>query len=267
MDTEITVALIGAAGVCGTIAGAIVGARIQANGGLAQAQAARDAADTVAQSARRQALHDLRWRTMTALLRAAGECVEASGRLYLAAPEASGEQAEAEQVLHAFRLAFAEAELAAPPGVEEELAAVGRAVRTAHHWARTRAPGEQAWRELDRLSRQGDAAAARAKGALARLRAEGAPVWNPRHGDGDPPPEYEAAIAALNAVPQLERGQVRLLLVTAVEPLEYERGHEPTQAGLRLNARREWAQRNYRYQEARQELIEAARQVLGTDGP
>ncbi|MFD3612043.1 hypothetical protein ACFWXA_28975 [Streptomyces atroolivaceus] len=262
MDTQITVALIGAAGVGGTIAGAIVGARIQANGGHAQAQAARDAAETAAQAGRRQALHDLRWTTMTALLRAAGESMEATGRLYLAGADAHAERAEAERVLHGFRLAYAEAELAAAPGIREEIAAVGQVVRTAHYLARMRAPAERAWRVLDDLCREGDAAAVPAKGALARLRAAGAPLWNPSVGGGDPPPEYDEVIAALNAVPQLERGQVRLLLGVAAVPLEYERRRENV-----VNARRDWAEQNYRYQEARQGLIGAARRVLGTDGP
>ncbi|MFE5628334.1 hypothetical protein [Streptomyces sp. NPDC056543] len=261
MDTEITVALIGAAGVGGTIIGAIVGARIQANGGHAQAQAARDAAETAAQAVRRQALHDLRWTTTTALLRAAGESMEATGRLYLAAPDADTERAEAERVLHAFRLTYAEAELAAPPGIREEIEAVDQVVRTAHYLARMRAPAERAWRVLDDLCRQGNAAALHAKGALARLRATDAPLWNPSLGGGDPPPEYDEVITALNAVPQLQREQVRLLLGVAAVPLEYERRRENV-----INARRDWSEQDYRYQAARQKLIEAARRVLGTDG-
>ncbi|WP_369780696.1 hypothetical protein [Streptomyces sp. R33] len=259
MDTEITVALIGGAGVCGTIVGTVVGARIQARGGHAQAQAARDAAATAAQASRRHALHELRWTTLTALLRAASECIEATEHLYTssqARPDAEREVVE--RVYHAFRLAYAEAELAAPHGMESVLTRMNSVVMGAYSSARGRAPTERALRALDELSREGDSAGQQAKEALARLRAAGAPLWNPRF--GDPPPEYAEAIQALNAVPRLDREQVRLLLTNAAVPHE----HEPNREDLR-GAMQERAERRHSYQAARQELIAATRKALGTN--
>lgn len=61
VKTEIVVALIGAVGVMGTIVGTVVGARFQADGGHAQAAAARAAADTAARAAWHQTMRDLRW--------------------------------------------------------------------------------------------------------------------------------------------------------------------------------------------------------------
>lgn len=262
MDTEITVALIGTAGVCGTIAGTLVGARVQAHGGHAQAQAARDAAATAAQAARRQALHDLRWSSLTALLRAATECMETTGRLYTSSQaRIDTERAEVERTYHTFRLVQAEAELAAPPEMKDTLAQMNRAVMAAYDNARMQAPTERAMRALDELAREADPAALRAKDALTRLRAAGAPLWNPR--SGNPPAEYEEAIEALNAVPRLDRQQVRLLLGNAAVPLEYESDRIQNVR----SARRAWAERRHRYQEARHELIVVARQALNTNEP
>ncbi|MFF7393274.1 hypothetical protein ACFZAE_33145 [Streptomyces scabiei] len=262
MNTEITVALIGAAGVCGTIVGTVVGARIQAHGGHAQAQAARDAAATAAQAARRQALHELRWTTLTALLRSAGECMEATEQMYTSSQaRADAERAEVEQVYHAFRLVHAEAELAAPPGMEDVLARMNRVVMGAYDGARMRAPTERALRALDELSREGDPAAIRAKEALTRLRTVGAPLWSPHR--GDPPPEYEEVIEALNAVPRLDRQQVRLLLASAAVPFEYERSRLENVRG----AMRDRTTRRHAYQTARQELITASREALSTYEP
>ncbi|MGW6739056.1 hypothetical protein [Streptomyces sp. NPDC055013] len=112
---------------------------------------------------------------------------------------------------------------------------------------------ERAWRALDELSREGNAAALRAKQALDRLRNAGAPLWNPLL--GNPPAACEEVIEALNAVPQLKRQQVRRLLANAAVPLEYERNRFETVR----NARRALTERRRRYQEARYELISAAR--------
>ncbi|MFB6905540.1 hypothetical protein ACFCWB_14885 [Streptomyces bacillaris] len=257
-----TVALIGAAGVCGTIAGTIVGARIQAYGGYAQAQAARDAAATAAQAARRQALHDLRWTSLTALLRAAAECMEATGQMYTSSEvRADAERAEMERAYHAYRLVQAEAELAAPPKLRETLDGMRRAVMGAWDDVRMQAPTERAQRALDELCREGDTAAINAKEGLTRLRTSGAPLWNPRL--GNPPTEYEVVIDALNAVPRLDRQQVRLLLASAAVPLEYEHNRFENVRG----ARRARTERQHAYEAARRELIAAARDVLNTNEP
>ncbi|WP_406723508.1 hypothetical protein WJ438_00765 [Streptomyces sp. GD-15H] len=262
MDMEITVALIGAAGVCGTIVGTVVGARIQAHSGHAQAQAARDAAATAAQAARRQALQELRWTTLTALLRAAGECMEATEQLYTSSQaRVDAELTEVKRVYRAFRLVHAEAELAAPPGMEGVLAHMNRVVMGAYDGARMRAPTERALQALDELSREGDPAAMQAKEALTRLRRAGAPLWSPHR--GDPPPEYEEVIEALNAVPRLDRHQVRLLLANAVVPLEYERSRLENVRG----ALQERTARRHAHQDARQKLITAAREALSTNEP
>lgn len=256
MDTEIMVALIGAAGVCGTIVGTVVGARIQAHGGHAQAQAARDAADTAAKSMRHQALRELRWTVLTAYLRAAGECMEATDQRYTS----SQSRAEADRAYHAYGLAHAEAELAAPPGMDDVLADMHRGVQGAYQAARRRAPTEQALRALDELSRADEPAAVRAKVALARLRAADAPLWNPRRA-GDPPPQYAEVIEALYAVPQLDRDQVRLLIESAAVPHEHERNPRDNV----WSAREERTQRRNTYRDTRRALIEAARDALSTN--
>lgn len=262
MDTEITIALIGAAGVCGTIAGTIVGARIQAHGGYAQAQAARDAAATAARAARRQALHDLRWTSLTALLRAAAECMEATGQMYTSSEaRADAGRAEVERAYHAYRLVQAEAELAAPPELREALDRMRQVVMGAWHDVRMQAPTERAQRALDELCREGDPAAIYAKGALTRLRSSEAPLWNPLF--GNPPAEYEEVIDALNAVPRLDRQQVRLLLANAAVPLEYERNRFENVRG----ARQARTERQRAYEAARHQLIAAARDVLNTNEP
>lgn len=134
MNTETMVALIGAAGVLGTIGGTVVGARIQANGGHAQAQAARDAAATAAQAARGQALGERRWAVLTAYLRAADLCVDVVSQSYDA-----GFLTENDSAYKVFVLAQAEAELAAPTSMDTHLAEMHNAVRnvwsTADIWA------------------------------------------------------------------------------------------------------------------------------------
>ncbi|MDG9700915.1 hypothetical protein [Streptomyces sp. DH37] len=258
MDTEITVALIGAAGVCGTIVGTVVGARIQAHGGHAQAQAARDAADTAAKSTQHQALRELRWPALTAYLRAASECMEATEGLHTP----SQSRAEVEQAYHAYGLVHAEVELAAPPGMDGVLADMHRVVQGAYHAARTRAPTERALRALDELSQASEPSAVRAKAALARLCASDPPLWDPRRA-GDPPPQYAEVIEALYAVPQLDRDQVRLLLANAAVPHEYERNPRDNVR----SAREERRQRRNNYRDARRALIVAARNALGTTDP
>ncbi|CAM5319803.1 hypothetical protein SCHAM137S_01964 [Streptomyces chartreusis] len=246
--------------ICGAAAGTVVGARIQAHGGHAQAQAARDAADTAAQSARQQDLHDLRWATLTALLRAAAECMEATEHLFISSQaRADAERAEIERAHHTFRLVYAEAELATPPGLELALRHMNSAVMGAYQAGKTRAPTERALRALEELTQEGDPAAVRAKESLIRLRAAGAPLWSPYR--GSPPPEYAEVIEALYEVPRLDRSQVRLLLGSAAVPHEFELNPHDNVRG----ARQEWAERRNAYQDARRELIAAAREAMSTD--
>ncbi|MFD4392603.1 hypothetical protein [Streptomyces sp. NPDC058495] len=255
MNTDITVALIGATGVCGTIVGTVLGAKIQARGGHAQAQAARDAAETAAQAAQRQVIRERSWTVLTAYLRAAAELVEATDQLYRSAQA----REDVERAYHAFGLVHAEAELALPPGMDEVLADLGRAVRQVYHTARMRSSTERAVRTLDEICQAGDPAAARAKEALTRLRATNPPLWNARLGR-EAPPQYSELIEALHAVPGLAGDQVRELLNSAAVPHEYESRRE----GL-WSAREERIARRNTYRDARQSFIEAARNVLGTN--
>lgn len=65
--------------------------------GHAQAQAARDAAETATQSTRRQTLRDLHWTVLTAYPRAASECMEATGQLYTSSRSQAEVKAEVER--------------------------------------------------------------------------------------------------------------------------------------------------------------------------
>ncbi|MFF6946322.1 hypothetical protein [Streptomyces lavendulae] len=257
MDTEITVALIGVAGVAGTIAGTVLGARIQARGGHAQAQAARDAAQTAAEAARSVAVRDRRWSALTSYLQAASEVVEASDRMYRSP---SGQQ-EFMNAYHEFGLAHAETELAVPTSMREEFTAMSGAVRQVYHTARMMSGASQAQGALDALCQAGDEAATRAKTVLTALRSSRPPLWNPLL-SAPAPPEYTEAIEALNAVPTLDRDQVRHLLSTAGAPGEYETARDNMWSGREARHTR----RN-RYLETRGKLVEAAREALGTNFP
>ncbi|MEV0529924.1 hypothetical protein AB0I66_41605 [Streptomyces sp. NPDC050439] len=129
MDIDITVALIGAIGVGGTIvgtfAGTVFGARIQARVGHDQAQAARDAATTTATAAARQAMVERRWAILAEYLRAAAALHESANRLYalsadvrvagsLITADGPAVEADVEERRHALLYAYAEAELGAP---------------------------------------------------------------------------------------------------------------------------------------------------------
>ncbi|WP_406416403.1 hypothetical protein OH809_39130 [Streptomyces sp. NBC_00873] len=122
MDAQTTAALIGAAAVTGTIAGTLIGAHIQAAGGHAQAEAARDAAATAASATNRQAITERRWTALTGYLRAAHEVVAAADRLYTlpvhaaAGPDSSFE--DIDRAMSAFTLLQAEVELSAPTDLE-----------------------------------------------------------------------------------------------------------------------------------------------------
>ncbi|WP_329112104.1 hypothetical protein [Streptomyces sp. NBC_01353] len=146
MDTGITVALIRAAGVAGTILGTVVGARIQANGGHAQAQAARDAAATAAQAARDQVLGERRWTVLTAYLRAADLCADTCSQSF-----DSGSLTENNPAYKTFVLAQAEAELVAPSTLDAELEEMQGAVRNLWTTAGIWAPHMWAWRILTEL--------------------------------------------------------------------------------------------------------------------
>ncbi|WP_447035028.1 hypothetical protein [Streptomyces sp. DSM 118878] len=129
MDNDITIALIGVTGVVGTIVGTFVGtvlgARIQARGGHDQAQAARDAATTIATATARQAMVERRWATLAEYLRAAAALHESANRLYalsadvriagsLITVDGPALEADVEERRHALLYAYAEAELGAP---------------------------------------------------------------------------------------------------------------------------------------------------------
>ncbi|MEU3795989.1 hypothetical protein AB0F07_40500 [Streptomyces fructofermentans] len=186
--------------------------------------------------------------------------MEATEHLFTSSQSrAEAERAEFERSHHTFRLIYAEAELAAPPGLEDVLRDMNRVVMGACQAGKTRAPTERALRALEELTQEGDPAAVRAKECLIRLRAAEAPLWNPRR--GSPPPEYAEVIEALYAVPRLDRSQVRLLLENAAVPHEFERSPHDNVRG----ARQEWAQRRNTYRDARRELIAAAREAMSTD--
>ncbi|WP_158838732.1 hypothetical protein [Streptomyces sp. NRRL S-1022] len=70
-------------------------------------------------------------------------------------------------------------------------------------------------------------------------------------------------IDALNAVPRLDRQQVRLLPANAAVPLEYERNGLENVRG----ARQARAERQRAYEAARHDLIAAARHVLNMNEP
>ncbi|WP_189037312.1 hypothetical protein [Streptomyces daqingensis] len=169
------------------------------------------------------------------------------------------EQAEVERAIHTFRLVYAEAELAAPHGLDDFLRHMNSAVMGAYQAGKMRAPTERAIRALEKLTQEGDPAAVRVQECLIQLRAAGAPLWNTRL--SSPPPEYAEVIEALYAVPRLDRSQVRLLLDNAAVPHEFERHPYGNVRG----ARQEWAERRNAYRDARRELIAAARETMSTD--
>ncbi|WP_326623326.1 hypothetical protein OG863_40400 [Streptomyces decoyicus] len=242
MNTETMVALIGAAGVLGTIGGTVVGARIQANGGHAQAQAARDAAATAAQAARGQALGERRWAVLTAYLRAADLCVDVVSQSYDA-----GFLTENDSAYKVFVLAQAEAELAAPTSMDTHLAEMHNAVRNVWSTADIWAPHGWGWRALAEMAQSGRPEAEQARTTLHRVRGEG-----PRESRtlAQLRAEHEELRTALEALPRFGTDQVSGLLRDR---------SDPDRAG------REQRWREQHYVDVREKLIEAARDVLGTN--
>ncbi|MFF9053902.1 hypothetical protein ACF09Z_22485 [Streptomyces erythrochromogenes] len=157
MKTEIVVAVIGAVGVTGTIVGTVVGALFQAHGGRAQAAAARAAADTAARAAWHQTMRDLRWTVLSAYLRAAAEADEADEAAHRTGAPADVEAAK--ESSHAYRLAYAEAELIASDAVLPALTMLNERLRASHLQALQRALAAAAIRELEDRRRLGDSAA------------------------------------------------------------------------------------------------------------
>lgn len=160
VKTEIVVALIGAVGVMGTIVGTVVGARFQANGGHAQAAAARAAADTAARAAWHQTMRDLRWTVLSAYLRAAAEADEADEAAHRTGTPADVEAAK--KAFHAYRLAYAEGELIASDAMIPALTTLNERMQRSHHKAMQRAPVTAAMRVLEDRRRLGDSAASQA---------------------------------------------------------------------------------------------------------
>ncbi|MFI2374875.1 hypothetical protein ACH5AO_07375 [Streptomyces sp. NPDC018964] len=242
MDTETTVALIGAAAVAGTIVGTIVGARIQAGSGHAQAQAARDAAATAARASRESVLGERRRTVLAAYIRAADLCVDACARSYT-----SGSLEENDPAYKVFVLVQAEAELVSPSSMDGHLSALHDAVRNIWSTAHTWAPHGWAWRALTGLGGSGGPEADRARAVLERLRSPG--------GSGGPRTFAQLRAAhdelrqALEALPGLGPDLARSLL---------QDGDEPN----RSLEERTW--REQHYAEVRGGFIEAAREVLGT---
>ncbi|MFJ3807278.1 hypothetical protein ACIPWE_13100 [Streptomyces sp. NPDC090073] len=241
MDTEITVALIGAAGVLGTIGGTVVGARIQANSGHAQAQAARDAAATAAQAARGQALEERRWGVLTTYLRSADLCVDTVAQSY-----ESGSLAENDSAYKVFMLAQAEAELAAPTDMDTHLAEMHNAVRNIWSTADIWAPHGWGWRALNEMAQSGRPEAEQARTALQGLRGEG---HREARTFAQIRAEHEELSAALRALPGFGTDHVSGLLQDR---------SDPDRAG------REQRWREQHYFEVRERLIETSRNVLGT---
>ncbi|MFF9851211.1 hypothetical protein [Streptomyces litmocidini] len=243
MDASITSALIGAVAVGGTALGTVLGGWVQARGGQAQAEAAQQAARIAAEATHRQALYDRRWSLLAAYLRAAGECMEAADQLYT-----TDSLPEARRRWHAFTLAHAEAELAAPAAIlvpiDDLRKAVGRMYWTAQHSA----PAKRALKELRERAKQGEGTAVRAQEAVERFWETGEHV--PRE-QRESSPEYSDAGQALDDLPGFGSEQAALLLNTTKQQWEA--------IGRDRETRKEGHHR------ARQELVSAARNAFGTD--
>ncbi|MFE3790356.1 hypothetical protein [Streptomyces goshikiensis] len=240
MDTQITVALIGAAGVCGTIAGTLVGARIQANGGLAQAQGARDAAEMTAQAMRAQSLSERRWTVLTAYLRAADLCADACSLSFT-----SGSLEGNEDSFKIFALLQAEAELVAPASLDNHLGLAYQALRNLWTTADIWAPHKWGWQTLEELEQAGSADAV---AVLERLRqpARGSRTF------AQLAAESQALRDMLVALPGFDRERADGLMRASGDPGRSDR---------------ERRHREEYYGEMRQALLEAAREVLGTNHP
>ncbi|MEU3895390.1 hypothetical protein [Streptomyces sp. NPDC045251] len=259
MDREVTVALIGAVGVAGTVlgtfAGTVLGARIQARGGHAQAQAARDAALTAAEAARRQVLHEREWAALSTFLRAASESFDQSLQTYTSAPSSATED---DRVHSELMHAHAQAELAAPRGLGQLIVNLFNATVDMHHAARTHTQRYRGAQILAGIgpSDPGGTEAELARRALAELasarsRASGVTDWDSQE-QLDARTAYVEAQRALSAVVQLDPVQYWALLA-APDSAEGPAGRELTR--LRQS-----------YFSARTALITAARDALGMNG-
>ncbi|MFF5938172.1 hypothetical protein [Streptomyces sp. NPDC012508] len=243
MDATVTSAVIGAVAVGGTALGTVLGGWVQARGGQAQAKAARQAAQIAAEATHHQALYDRRWSLLAAYLRAASECMEAADQLYT-----TDSLPEARRRWHAFTLAHAEAELAAPAALLDSIEELRKGVGRMYWTAQQNAPAKRALKELRRRAEQGEAAAVRAREAVERL-------WEVDDhvplAQRESSPEYRDAGRALDDLPGFGSEQAALLLNWTQQQWEA--------AGRDREARKE------NHHLARRELVSAARNVFGTD--
>ncbi|MFF5282598.1 hypothetical protein [Streptomyces sp. NPDC013171] len=243
MDASITSALIGAVAVGGTALGTVLGGWVQARGGQAQAKAAQQAAQIAAEATHHQALYDRRWSLLAAYLRAASECMEAADQLYT-----TDSLPEARRRWHAFTLAHAEAELAAPAAILDPIDNLRKAVGRMYWTAQHSAPPKRALKELRKRAKQGEGAAVRAKEAVERL-------WEMSdqvpHAQRESSPEYSNAGQALDDLPGFGSEQAALLLNTTKQ--QWEAAGRDRETGKENHHR------------TRQELVSAARNAFGTD--
>ncbi|MFC8918325.1 hypothetical protein ACFT5C_21390 [Streptomyces sp. NPDC057116] len=243
MDASITSALIGAIAVGGTALGTVLGGWVQARGGQAQAKAAQQAAQIAADATHHQALYDRRWSLLAAYLRAASECMEAADQLYT-----TDSVPETRQRWHAFTLAHAEAELAAPAPLLVPIDDVRKAVGRTYWTAQRSAPARRAWKELNRRAKQGEVAAVRAREAVEAL-------WevdqDAPHAQRAASSAYAEAEQALGGLPGFDDDHTALLLNMT--------RHQWEAAGRERETRKE------NHLAARRELVAAARNVFGTD--
>ncbi|MFF0431608.1 hypothetical protein ACFYU9_05165 [Streptomyces sp. NPDC004327] len=243
MDASITSALIGAVAVGGTALGTVLGGWVQARGGQAQARAAQQAAQIAAEATHHQALYDRRWSLLAAYLRAASECMEAADQLY-----STDSLPEARRRWHAFTLAHAEAELAAPAAILVPIDSLRKAVGRMYWTAQLSAPAKRALKELRNRAKQGETAAVRAEDAFERLWDTGEHVPLAQR---ESSPEYADARQALDDLPGFGSEPAALLLKLTKQQWEA--------AGRDREAGKE------NHQLARKELVSAARQAFGTD--
>lgn len=247
MDAQITTALIGVAGVAGTVGGTVLGSWLQARGGRAQAEAARDAAATAARAAHAQAVRERVWTVLPVYLRAASEFVDAVERHVQV--EAT---AEVQAARRAFDLAHAEAELVVPEEMREVLAALRGSqndfLQVDRAWGRSM----RARHALEQLEQAGDAAACRAMRELRDLERPSRPGWGPAP-QPERRPDPGPAIAALTEVTALAPAH-RFLLIGAAR-------HDRTAPTDRVEHARET------YRQARRAVIDATRTALGTSTP
>ncbi|MFF9147200.1 hypothetical protein ACF1BN_20310 [Streptomyces sp. NPDC014861] len=96
-NPEIFAALVAAIAILGGLLGSVIGAKIQANGGRAQADAAQKAAEIAAEAQRVAALWNVRQLQVAEFIRCVREAVATSQRLYEAEPD----DQELRQLVHA----------------------------------------------------------------------------------------------------------------------------------------------------------------------